>query len=80
MFKNRYNLSRKFGAVVALTAPVAAFATTTTPTTAQALASGISWADATAAVLVGSAAIIAFRVLTTAADIVLQRIGKAKGG
>lgn len=77
MFKNRYNLARKFGAVVALTAPVAAFATST-PTTAQALASGISWADATAAVLIGTAAIITFRVLTTAADIVLARIGKAK--
>lgn len=77
MFKNRYNLARKFGAVVALTAPVAAFATST-PTTAQALASGISWADATAAVLIGTAAIITFRVLTVAADIVLSRIGKAK--
>lgn len=79
MFKNRYNLARKFGAVVALTAPVAAFATST-PTTAQALAAGISWADATAAILVGTAAIISVRVLTTAADIVLRRISKANGG
>lgn len=76
MFKNRYTLARKFGvAVVALGASAASFATA--PTTAQALATAISWADATAAVLVGSAAIIAFRVLTKAADIVISRISKA---
>ena len=79
MFKNRHTLARKFGAVVALAAPAAVFASGN-PTTAVGLAEAISWTDATAAVLVGTAAIIAFRVLTTAADIVLQRIGKAKGG
>jgi hypothetical protein len=79
MFKNRHTFARKFGAVVALVSPAAVFAGAA-PSTAQALAESISWTDATAAVLIGTAAIIGFRVLTTAADIVLQRISKAKGG
>lgn len=48
------------------------------PTTSTELATAISWADATSAVLVGSAAIISFKVLKQAATIVMGLIPKAK--
>lgn len=79
MFKNRINLARKLGLGVGLLAASAATFATTTPTTAAGLASAISWADATSAVLIGSSSIIAFRVITKAADVVIARISKAAG-
>ena len=63
------------GGVLMLAAGVAAAAA---PTTSTELATAISWADATSAVLVGSAAIITFKVVKQAATIVMGLIPKAK--
>lgn len=63
------------GGVLMLAAGVVAAAP---PTNSTELATAISWADATTAVLVGSAAIITFKVVKQAATIVMSLIPKAK--
>lgn len=59
-------------------AGVAGVSMAAAPTTANELATAISWADATTAMLVGSAAIISFKVIKQAATIVMGLIPKAK--
>lgn len=65
-------------AVGAALAGVAGLSMAVAPTNSTELAEAISWADATGAVLVGSAAIIAFKVIKQAASIVMSLIPKAK--
>lgn len=63
--------------VGAALAGVAGVSMAAAPLTAADLATGISWADATTATLIGSAAIIGYKVLKQAATIVMGLIHRA---